>query len=1167
MGFFDEKKKQDDKQQKPAPKDNKSFFSKATDAVFGNTKKLAGTVRAGAGGVYGLGKIAGASVFGDDEDYKKAIAGADQTLTKDLADGKSFFKDRNEAQNASGKDLTRIAISKGVGTATEVVPFARGAQIASNTGKVGINLAKAGAEGAGYGAANSVAAQIDDGQDGIDLGSALKDTLIGTASGAAGFGIGKGVDKGLRNIKPVHADNTPMDRAKSALTGDVPKQLGGSTHHTEDAAPFDYSSKTFYHGTGTPGLSADSLDSAATRPDGLFGAGVYLTDNADIAKGYAKARGGGNNQHLYKAKINPKNVFDLEKPITPEARSAFEKMASSIEGKDWLGNYGDGDLSREIKSMVDNGATGEEVHEALTKAMQDASSEGRGFDMASIAEEFAGDMKYAGYDALTHTGGLRTGKPAHKVVIALDPQDASGSGLQNPITEFKTTQKTLANTSLVNVDTNLTIPEQAKASVAQSMSDIKPVVKPLDRAKQSLTGIKPVATTTEAVTPVGKGAQSIAQKLDEQLGTFGNDFSAPDEIIKALSKGDAVTRQARKNDWLDRYEDTLSVLGRHFGKTGTDLGYKLAEGAKRVSDIQETVRPGIDSAKKLLDGMSKSKSGRAEIQERIYSALEDRANADQYLTSPKEKELYDHTVQVFDFFKQQRVAAGKNVIENDYSPRAAVSSALDAPERLLDSARTAFGTDVKSRFSKERVKHIDDAEINRNIIDLLPMYASSQSKEFGYEGAMKFATESLKDINPAYATDRKAFKQGQEYLQELMSQVLDPPTVSKAVQRQNKLIGQTYKSNLKWSPRYALQNMTQRFATKSVVTKEAEKLAKSMDKTEVDAMRKGLFAGDSTILDEINNSADSLGNTPKTSRLSRLEPGSFVEKGNVHGAFDRGVAQQIVESAPYKNAIKQGFKPNEAAKLALQDEGVRDLAIRRGNMVMNDTQFGANFITKPEFFRESKSHFGLSDKWYKQYQRFPHGMIQNMTTILHAKDARALDILKRGDPTQTKLVDFKYSAEALHNGVDDLIKGIKNGEVHDVSLEVAEGYQKTLQKAIKELDNGMKKVSVVRSGKTAKSIAKMWGAASAIQWLFDGGFAMTEPENQEKALKRAAQFGAPISIPTRDQNPLAGAAIPASPFRPALDPKRLLNFVPVVGTVANRGREVNRFVSALTGDN
>lgn len=105
-------------------------------AVLGNTARFGNTVRAGAGGVYGLGKIGAASMFGSDKDYLDTIRGVETTLGKDLSpesgffNAGTFFDDAEQAANISAADLAKKTVGGGLGVASEVLPVGRGATAA-----------------------------------------------------------------------------------------------------------------------------------------------------------------------------------------------------------------------------------------------------------------------------------------------------------------------------------------------------------------------------------------------------------------------------------------------------------------------------------------------------------------------------------------------------------------------------------------------------------------------------------------------------------------------------------------------------------------------------------------------------------------------------------------------------------------------------------------------------------------------------------------------------------------------------------------------------------------------------------------------------------------------------------------------------------------------------
>lgn len=1158
---------------KNAVRDVKNAGSAVGRFVAGGTSRLANTAVAEGRQVVDTTKEITANVTHNPKAFRNALTSSQSDYNKDntgkggLFNTGTVFKNSKEAQSGSLKTGLKRIGGNTLESATEIIPFAKGLKAVEGADKAvqgtykavkaerAVQAAKTVtksekavkalvtggkqvAEGSAYGAVGNVADDIANDKK-LTLSGEIKSALMGGVTQLAGFGVGKGFSKLLAkkaadksvDIKDLSENDIHDLLPKKIAVQDVSQEATGKVSNSLPTTPRPEFQPTVNNNyTDADFRLKFNKNAAQAAKDIPAVADQYLKSGSKDATGLVVSHLM-NNDGTGVGKVIGKLIPGIEAGDKKDVVQAINSAKTDKDVKDILYNAA---TNTDTKKAVGN----EVVAPSKTISFQDNQT----------------PVTPGATQATTFSNAL-VGKPA-SIGAPLDEAGNYTSGEmkgQPPLTNFQN----LAETS----------PTEAKNTIAAAATEPTPSIStPVERAKTALMGVDKTKTADEATTPVGKGAQNIAQKLDEQLTTYNKDFKAPDEIMKKL-KPENVATKARKNDWLNHYEDTASVAGRHFGQVGTDIVNKLAEGAKQVSDIQEAVRPSLDKASSLLDKAAKSKQGRADIQSRIYSALENRDapnfNPSDYLKTPVEKQIFEETAKVFDFFKDQRVARGKSVVGESYSPRAAVSDALKAPERLLDDARSAFSTDVKSKFSKERVNDIPDAEINKNIIDLLPSYVSSQSKEFGYEGALQFAKENLPKVNPAYLTDAKSRRQGTEYMSNLFSQVLDPPTVSNSERFQNKLIANTYKASLGLSPKFALQNLTQRFVTRAQVSKEAIKLSKVMDKNDIDTLRKGITSGNNPLTGEATATANGLG-TVKKGILSKIDPGMKVEKGNVIGAFDKGAAQGIVNSSIYKDALKRGLSPKDAAKEALKDLATADLATRHGNTVVNDTQFGANFVTKPEFFRKTGTILGLSDKWFKQYQRFPQGMVQNLSTILRGNDARALDILKRGDPTQTPLVDYLKSAQALHSGVDDLIKGIKSGEVNDVSMEVAQGYKKSLGNAVGELNKQIKANSQIRGGKTLKNVGKMWAAASAIQFLFDGGASM-QGDNQSKELGKSLAYGSPISIPTRDQNPLV-PSLPSMPVsRSGINTRKALDLIPGVGLAYSRGHDILKFIKGLTG--
>ena len=149
--------------------------------------------------------------------------------------------------------------------------------------------------------------------------------------------------------------------------------------------------KLLYHGTHS---AFGEYDPSKATP-GLYGKGIYLTDDPSVAKGYADlglpygrpdvAALSGPPQGTYSPNIRPAFVriqkpFDIEAPVDPALVSWIKKQRYTHP-------------ERRL-------ANGQDVYDVLGQ-------EG---------------LKKAGYDGITHIGGKISGGKPHRVYIAFDPK-------------------------------------------------------------------------------------------------------------------------------------------------------------------------------------------------------------------------------------------------------------------------------------------------------------------------------------------------------------------------------------------------------------------------------------------------------------------------------------------------------------------------------------------------------------------------------------------------------------------------------------------------------------------------------------------------------------------------------------------------------------------------
>ncbi len=121
---------------------------------------------------------------------------------------------------------------------------------------------------------------------------------------------------------------------------------------------------------------------------------------------------------------------------------------------------------------------------------------------------------------------------------------------------------------------------------------------------------------------------------------------------------------------------------------------------------------------------------------------------------------------------------------------------------------------------------------------------------------------------------------------------------------------------------------------------------------------------------------------------------------------------------------------------------------------------------------------------------------------------------------------------------------------------------------MKVIDKEMKNHSQIRGAKTAKNLGKMWAAAGAIQIVFDGGIQSFAEDPESVGTEALVKSNPTATGKVIGQNSVLGglssAASPVSKYG-GLNERAILNTVPVVGPVVNRGRDVKKLAESLFG--
>lgn len=680
----------------------------------------------------------------------------------------------------------------------------------------------------------------------------------------------------------------------------------------------------------------------------------------------------------------------------------------------------------------------------------------------------------------------------------------------------------------------------------------------------------PHAQQTE--TKVQKGAQYIVDDIDALQKQTGIDVDPLDRKVAGALTGEV--RRSGYQEFKDKmgrnFQDTLTYAARTMGKTGTDFVYDMLQGNKFKRDALTALRDNMSEISKLNKKLAgKSLTARRDLGARIGAALDDRANVGQLITKPEERKLFDRYVQVFDYIKGLREKSGLETLEN-YRPWVNMKEAAEPPTWLAENV-TNKRTQTLSRFSKERTRTEVDDKVDNNLADMIYGYVNSQLNEMAYDAPVRKFKGNIDNLNAGNKANVAGMNDGLDYMRTLVEQAVNPARKNPAERFAGKLTSNVYGAVLPFNVRLAIQNKTQKFVANSRVSKGARSMAKKLSESDAKELEKGLIFGDTTVygqLEDVNPVPSGKGKGV-IEKVKKVDPYQKSEHNNVITSYHKGAMQAVKESEVYKAAKANGQKTEEAIHTALQDPQVRESAIRRGNVVVNDTQFGASPLARPEMLREEGSLWGIiPKKIIYMFTRFPIGMSQHTLEVLDNKGTRALEMLKNGDPRAVPIAEMRTNFHVLLDSMKDAQKALDKGTDIGIPKDVLNEQIAVVGKNLKTIDSQAKKLSQIRGGKTVKNLGKMWAAAAAIQIIFDGGiqsFADDPVGTSTEAINKTnPTMGNRV---VGEYSPLAAITSSASPINKygKINTRAVTNYIPVVGLAVNRGRDIQKLVESLTG--
>ena len=378
-----------------------------------------------------------------------------------------------------------------------------------------------------------------------------------------GAGLGLFFDGLIESVKAIRAGQrvrraggTPEEAAAARDAEIKPKPEAQAA----DDVVFEAEEGVMYHGTASE-LDPESIDPYKTRVNSLYGPGLYLTENPNVAHGYSKARAGEEGTgRLYKVKLNETNLIDMEMKFSdadPAVRKEFETLHSGVVGDS-------------VEANIDqlNTMTLGDIYRDVTKTLSEDPSMTEG-EALGLIDEFQGAVMRLGYDGVKHLGGQLVGNVDHRVTILFDPSNTTSHGRANPIASME---------------------DVAASGKPKDTPPTKPAVDRGDLDDGSAP--RGVGDDLEGRKPGARGEKYFEENLDR-----ASDDKSVRQIVKnvvddAREAGEVAPAERKSHaEMYDEAMDDLDELDEMMGESSGTLREALAEeGEKAVSGIRRIRR-------------------------------------------------------------------------------------------------------------------------------------------------------------------------------------------------------------------------------------------------------------------------------------------------------------------------------------------------------------------------------------------------------------------------------------------------------------------------------------------------------------------------------------------------------------------------------------------------
>jgi hypothetical protein len=613
------------------------------------------------------------------------------------------------------------------------------------------------------------------------------------------------------------------------------------------------------------------------------------------------------------------------------------------------------------------------------------------------------------------------------------------------------------------------------------------------------------------------------------------------KINKAISPG---------ADTLTRMTETLGAFGSHIGK-------KLLHANMEASNMKTAIRPNLIAIKKLSkQAAGKTQAGKIELGKKLNAALENRALGDKAFDTQVEKDLYNNMVIALDTVKAEMVKRGMQVREN-YTPYQMMKDFGEGAD-YLQGTFTKTKTRVESGHALERRANALGDLNDQNIIDLLPNYANGMIDHIAYSPVKQAWENGIGSVPASLRRNKQDFQDGLVYANKALSDMVNRRS-SSILERGIQGLGNAYYRNaLYMNPKNAMYSQLQKLQAVADTTHTGRKIANGLSKETKALMRENLSFSGYTISQDAAPGMNEA-RTQWGKFLQKIDINRIGEESAVNQPYQWGFVDSIIKSDAYKVAKKAGMGEDDAIRAAMKNKEALNQAAASGNVLINDTMFGANSVASPELLRGQ----GVIKKAFGMFQRFPIAESNYVKKMFTINDTRMLEAMQKGDPRRITIAQNRKIAQLTQQRFEEGLSRLKEKQKSGMSTKGMPSEQQFLdgievaKYAVDKADAVIKAGSNISAPKRAAAFSAMWIGSGAVASIWNGVLNYGKEGYKEKGylenlVQQDPTLASKLSPWVRYSVPSSGLTSPLIPFNAyGLNTQSALNLIPGAG-IANR---------------